>query len=75
MVVMDDVLNRLQTVVAHAPIGVDPVWLEMAITEIERLRANNLQLATLLLSQKVFVHETITTQVDELLKPHIGGHQ
>lgn len=46
-----------------------------AADEIEKLRTENTQLATLLLSQKVFVHETITTQVDELLKPYIGGHQ
>jgi hypothetical protein len=72
---MTDILNRLQTVVQHAQIGVDPVWLKMAITEIQRLRTENTQLATFLLSQKVFVHETITTQVDEILKPYIGGHE
>jgi hypothetical protein len=69
------ILNRLQNVVDHAQIGVDPVWLKIAITEIQRLQTENTQLATLLLSQKVFVHETITAQVDELLKPHIGGNQ
>jgi hypothetical protein len=74
-VLMTDILNRLQTVVEHARIGVDPVWLKMAITEIQRLRTENTELATLLLSQKVFVHETITAQVDETLKPYIGGHQ
>ena len=71
----NDILNRLQTVVEHARIGVDPVWLKMAITEIQRLRTENTQLATFLLSQKVFVHETIITEVDETLKPHIGGHK
>ena len=71
----NDILNRLQIVVQHAQIGVDPVWLEMAITEIQRLRTENTQLATFLLSQKVFVHETITAQVDEILKPYIGGQQ
>jgi hypothetical protein len=71
---MTDILNRLQTVVEHARIGVDPVWLKMAITEIQRLRTENTELATLLLSQKVFVHETITAQVDETLKPYIGGN-
>jgi hypothetical protein len=71
---MTDILTRLQTVVEHARIGVDPVWLKMAITEIQRLRTENTELATLLLSQKVFVHETITAQVDETLKPYIGGN-
>jgi hypothetical protein len=71
---MNDILTRLQTVVEHARIGVDPVWLKMAITEIQRLRTENTELATLLLSQKVFVHETITAQVDETLKPYIGGN-
>jgi hypothetical protein len=127
---MTDILTRLQTVVEHARIGVDPVWLKMAITEIQRLRTENIsfadapiadiveqlrqracqagepwtgdnpksdhghtdcwlhhqsiteiqrlrtentELATLLLSQKVFVHENITTEVDEILKPYIGG--
>lgn len=72
---MTDILNRLQNVVEHAQISVDPVWLKMAIREIQRLRTENTELATLLLSQKVFVHETITAQVDEMLKPHIGGNQ
>lgn len=40
--------------------------------EIKRLRADNLQLATLLLSQKVFVHETIITEVDQITKKYIG---
>ena len=71
---MTDILTRLQTVVEHAQIGVDPVWLKMAITEIQQLRTENTELATLLLSQKVFVHETITAQVDEILKPYIGGN-
>ena len=128
---MTDILTRLQTVVEHARIGVDPVWLKIAITEIQRLRTENIlfagapmpdiveqlrqracqageawtgdnpklhhghtdcwlhhqsideiqrlrtentELATLMLSPLVFVHETITTEVDEILKPYIGGN-
>lgn len=36
---MTDILKRLNTVVTHAEHGVDPIWLEFAIQEIQRLRA------------------------------------
>ena len=71
---MTDILPRLQTVVEHARTGIDPVWLKIAITEIQQQRAENMKLATLMLSPLVFVHETITTEVDEILKPYIGGN-
>jgi hypothetical protein len=49
-------------------------WLHhQSISEIKRLQDDNLQLATLLLSQKVFVHETIITEVDQLTSRYIGG--
>jgi hypothetical protein len=35
---MTDILKRLETVVTHAEHGVDPYWVAVAITEIERLR-------------------------------------
>ena len=35
---MTDILKRLNTVVTYAEHGVDPYWVEIAITEIERLR-------------------------------------
>jgi hypothetical protein len=35
---MTDILKRLETVVKHAEHGVDPYWVAVAITEIERLR-------------------------------------
>ena len=69
---MNDILNRLKTVVARAEYGVDPVWLEMAITEIEQLRTENLRLAHLLMSPLVYVHETIITEVDKSLEQYIG---
>lgn len=34
-----DLLERLHSVVDHTRTGVDPVWLRMAISEIERLQA------------------------------------
>jgi hypothetical protein len=73
-VLMTDILNRLQTVVEHARIGVDPVWLKIAITEIQQQRAENMKLACTLMSPLVFVHENITAEVDEILKPYIGGN-
>ena len=35
---MTDILKRLNTVVTHAEHGVDPYWVEIGMTEIERLR-------------------------------------
>jgi hypothetical protein len=35
---MTDILKRLNTVVTHAEHGVDPYWVAVAITEIDRLR-------------------------------------
>jgi hypothetical protein len=35
---MTDIVKRLNTVVTHADHGVDPYWVELAITEIQRLR-------------------------------------
>lgn len=35
---MTDILKRLNTVVTHAEHGVDPIWVEFAIQEIQRLR-------------------------------------
>lgn len=36
---MTDILKRFQTVLNHADKGIDPVWLEFAVKEIDRLRA------------------------------------
>lgn len=69
---MGDILTRFQTVVDHAQIGIDPVWLKMAITEIQTLRAENTKLAHTLMSPLVYVHESITNEVDEMLQPYIG---
>jgi hypothetical protein len=69
---MNTTLNSLKKVVARAEYGVDPAWLQIAITEIETLRTENLRLAHLLMSPLVYVHETIITDVDKSLEQYIG---
>lgn len=43
---MTDAVKRFNTVLQHADIGIDPVWLQMAVQEIEKLRALIIAAAT-----------------------------
>ena len=49
-------------------------WLyHQAIQEIERLQAESKKLAGYLIHEFVFVHERLIEELDQVLKPYLGG--
>lgn len=43
------------------------------IKEVKALRAECQRLANFLMHEKVFVHEQLIAELDEVLKPYLGG--
>lgn len=68
----EDVLERLLAVEPRLEI-IDNSLITDSINEILKLRDECQKLAKLLMHEYVFIHERLIDQVDQVLKPYLGG--
>lgn len=70
---MTDLLDRAESTLCGWSGCEDCSVLRETIAEIRHLRSETAALAGILMSALVFVHESLTAEVDKTLAPYLGG--